>query len=361
MMQRFRALIVLTAFLALVTVMPAADAATFVYVANADSREIHVLSLNRDSGTLTPVDRVAVSGDVMPMAVSPDRRFLYAALRSEPFSVASFSIDRASGKLAALGTTPLPDSMAYVATDRTGRYLLSASYGGHKIAINPIGTQGAVEAGTNQVLATKPNAHAILTDPSNKYLFVPSLGGNVVLQFKFDAAAGTVSPNAPAELDAVSGAGPRHLIFHPNGRMAYLINELDASIYALGFDAGSGTLTRRQSVSALPPGFQEKPWAADIHITPDGRFLYATERTSSTIAAFKVDAEGMLSAVGNFPTEKQPRGFNIDSQGRFLLAVGQLSHGMTVHEINRDTGALTARHQYEMGKNPNWVEIVDLD
>ena len=340
--------------------MPA-DATTIVYVANADSREISILGMNRETGALTAVDTVAVPGAVMPLAVSPDRRFLYAALRSEPFSYMSFAIDRATGRLAPLATAPSPDSMAYIATDRTGRHLLGASYGGNKIAINPIGANGSVEAKPTQVVATKPNAHSILADPSNRFVFAASLGGNALLQFKFDAATGTVSPNTPAEVEADAGAGARHFIFHPGGRIVYLINELDASIYTLAFDAASGTMKRVQRVSALPPGFAGKPWASDIHITPDGRFLYGAERTSHTIAGFRVDAAGMLSPIGSVPTEQQPRGFAIDPRGRFLLSTGQTSHGMTVHAIDQHTGALAPRHRVEVGKNPNWVEIVDLD
>lgn len=336
------------------------NATTIVYVANADSREISIFGMNRDTGALTAVDTVAVPGAVMPLAVSPDRRFLYAALRSEPFSYASFAIDRTTGRLTALSTIPAPDSMAYIATDRTGRHLLGASYGGNKIAINPIGANGSVETKPSQVVATKPCAHSILADPSNEFVFAASLGGNALLQYKFDAASGTVSPNTPAEVAADAGAGARHFVFHPGGRVAYLINELDASIYTLAFDAASGTMKRVQSVSALPAGFAGKPWASDIHITPDGRFLYGAERTSHTIAGFKVDAAGMLSPIGSVPTEQQPRGFAIDPRGRFLLSTGQVSHGMTVYAIDRDTGALTPRHRHETGKNPNWVEIVDL-
>lgn len=341
--------------------MPAASATTVVYVANADSREISILGMSRETGALTAVDTVAVPGAVMPLAVSPDRRFLYAALRSEPFSYASFAIDRTTGRLAPLATTPSPDSMAYIATDRTGRHLLGASYGGNKIAVNPIDANGSVAARPSQVVATKPNAHAILADPSNRFVFAASLGGNVLLQFKFDAATGTVSPNTPAEVEADTGAGARHFIFHPGGRIVYLINELDASIYALAFDAASGTMKRVQRVSALPPGFTGKPWASDILITPDGRFLYGAERTTHTIAGFRVDGAGMLSPIGSTPTEQQPRGFAIDPRGRFLLSTGQTSHGMTVYAIDQYTGALAPRHRVEVGKNPNWVEIVDLD
>ncbi|MBI3707836.1 MAG: beta-propeller fold lactonase family protein, partial [Proteobacteria bacterium] len=152
-----------------------------------------------------------------------------------------------------------------------------------------------------------------------------------------------------------------HFVFHPSNRFVYLINELDATINVYAFDGVAGLLSELQSVSALPPGFQGKPWAADLHVTPDGRYLYGTERTSSTIAGFTVDAgSGKLSPIGHFPTEKQPRGFNIDSRGRFLIAVGQVSNGMTVYAINADSGKLAALKQYPVGKNPNWVEIVEF-
>ncbi|PYM90597.1 MAG: 6-phosphogluconolactonase, partial [Candidatus Rokuibacteriota bacterium] len=120
-------------------------------------------------------------------------------------------------------------------------------------------------------------------------------------------------------------------------------------------------LKEKQSISALPPDFQGKPSAADLHITPDGKFLYGSERTSSTLAGFKVDpASGMLSSIGSVPTEKQPRGFNIDASGRYVLAVGQLSHALSSYRIDPESGKLTKLKEYPMGKNPNWVEIVDL-
>jgi len=156
-------------------------------------------------------------------------------------------------------------------------------------------------------------------------------------------------------------AGPRHFVFHANGKLVYVLGELDASVYVFDYDAATGQLKERQAVSALPPGFQGKPWAADLHITPDGKFLYGSERTSSTLAGFKVDpANGTLSSVGSVPTEKQPRGFSIDPSGRYLLVVGQLSHGMSSYRIDAESGKLTKLKEYPMGKNPNWIEIVDL-
>ncbi len=331
------------------------------YISNADSREIVVARLAGD-GTLAEIERVGTAGAVMPLALSPDRRFLFAALRSEPFGAASYAIDRQTGRLTHIATAPLPASMAYIATDRSGRFLLSASYPSAVAAVSAIDSEGRVGTAPVQVFDTEPNAHCILTDPGNRFAFVPCLGGDAVLQLRFDANSGRLAPNAPAEARTEKGAGPRHLVFHPGGRFAYLANELDAGVVAFAFDAATGTLRETARASALPPGFAGKPWAADIHATPDGRFLYVSERTSSTLAGFRIERAGAaLAAIGHWPTETQPRGFAIDPAGRFLLGTGQISNSLTIHAIDEATGTLTALKRYPMGANPNWVEIVALD
>lgn len=333
---------------------------TIVYVSNADSREIAVLQLAKD-GALAEIERVKTSGMVMPLALSPDKRFLFAALRSEPFGAASFRIDRQTGRLTHIATAPLPASMPYLATDRSGRYLLSASYQSAVAAISAIDAEGRVGTAPVQVLDTAPNAHCILTDPANRFAFVPCLGGDHLMQLRFDAASGRLSPNATTTVPTKKGAGPRHLVFHPDGRLAFLINELDASLVSFAFDAEKGTLSELDAASALPEGFTGKPWAADIHVHPEGRFVYASERTSSTLAGFKLEAEtGMLATIGHWPTETQPRGFAIDPGGKFLLSAGQMSNSLTVYAIDQKSGALTTLKRYPMGANPNWVEIVTL-
>lgn len=337
-----------------------ASTATVAYVSNADSREISVLSVDDKSGQVKMLQTVPVTGTVMPLAVSPDKRFLYAALRSEPYSVASFRIAGSDGTLTPAGTAALPDSMAYIATDKSGRFLFAASYGGHKMSVNPIAADGAVGA-TTQVLPTGQNAHAAIPGPDNRSLFVTNLGADQVMQLRFDPATGKVSSAAPAAVATRAKAGPRHLVFHPNGRTAYLLNELDASVDQLDFDAAKGTLTQRKTWSTLPAGFSGKPWAADLHLTPDGRFLYTSERTSSTLAMWAVNAaDGELRLIGHVPTEKQPRGFHVTPSGRWLLAVGQLSNALTVYRIDPDSGRLAAQSTLPLGKNPNWVEIIDL-
>jgi 6-phosphogluconolactonase len=340
-------------------------AATFVYVGNAESNEVYVLRLDRTSGDLTLVEKVAIPGITKagistPMAVSPDRRFLYVGTRGEPKIAAGFAIDPTRGTLKHIASGPLADSMAYIATDRTGRFLLGASYPGHKITVNPIGPPGTVKP-PQQVLPGHQNAHSILVDAGNRHVLAATLGNDLVNQFTFDAANGMLASNTPPSVSVKEKAGPRHFVFHPSGKLVYVLGELDGSIYVFDYDAGTGQLKEKQTVSALPPDFQGKPSAADLHITADGKFLYGSERTSSTLAGFKVDpANGTLSAIGSVPTEKQPRGFNIDSSGRYLLAVGQLSHAMSTYRIDPDSGKLIKLKEYPMGKNPNWIEIVDL-
>ncbi|MSO56412.1 MAG: lactonase family protein [Acidobacteria bacterium] len=342
-----------------------ARAATFVYVGNTESNEIYVLQLDRESGDLTLVEKVPIPGvtkpgNSTPMAVSPDRRFLYAGTRGEPMIAAGFAIDPTSGRLRYVASGPLADSMAYIAVDRTGRFLLGASYPGHKVTVNPIGPPGTVQP-PRQVLDNHPNAHSIRADAENRNVLVPTLGNDFVNVFRFDAATGTLAPHTSASVRLKEKTGPRHFVFHPNGKIVYVLGETDAAVHVFDYVAATGHLKEKQSVSALPSGFQGSPAAADLHITPDGNFLYASERRSSTLAGFKVDpANGTLTSIGSAPTEKQPRGFAIDSSGRYLLAVGQLSHGMSSYRIDPGSGKLNKLKEYPMGKNPNWIEIVDL-
>ncbi len=340
---------------------------TLVYVSNAGSKEIFVFAMDRDSGDLSEIERVAVPGTnrpsptSIPMAMSPDRRFLYAALRSEPFPVSSFAIDPHSGRLRHLGAAPLADSMAYIVTDRTGRFLLSASYPGAKLAINPIDAAGRVATPPTQILATGAKAHCVVVDASNRYAYCTNLGVDLVMQLRFDAATGTVAPNQPPAIATRAGAGPRHLAFHPSGRFLYLLNETDATLGAYQVDRDTGTLRELQTVPTLPRDFAGKPSAADLHVTPDGRFVYASERTTSTIKGYRLDPErGTFLRCGRWPTETTPRSFAIDPRGRFLLAAGLSSNAMTVSAIDPDQGLLTPLRQYRLGDMPSWIEIVDL-
>jgi 6-phosphogluconolactonase len=352
-----------------------ASADTFTYVGNAGSNNISVFKLDSKTGDMIPVQTAAFSGvdkpgGSTPLAVSPDRHVLIAGIRSQPYIAVSYAIDAKTGELKQIGSGPLADSMANIAFDRSGKFLFSASYGGNKVAVNPVGADGIVAA-ASQVIPTGLNAHAFLPSPDNRFVFATNLGSDQVLAFKFDSGTGTLSPNEAATVKTPEKSGPRHFIFHPNGKFVYLVHELNADLAVYAYDADKGTWHEEQRTTALPtdaagklfPGkpFSGKPWAADLHLTPNGQFLYASERTSSTLTAFKVDAAtGRLTTIDSVPTETQPRGFNIDPSGHFLAAVGELSNGMTVYAIDQATGRLSKLKSYAVAKQPNWVEFVSF-
>lgn len=348
-------------------------AATFVYVSNAEDGDIGMYTLKSD-GLLQAGPRFKAGGDVMPMTVSPDKRFLVAALRSKPFTAHTYSIDRASGALRQVGSGPLAESLPYITFDRKGRFLLGASYGGNLVSVNPVGTDGRVGEPL-QVIPTARNAHAIITDKTNRFAFVPHLGTDQVFQFLFDEKSGRLSANTPPLLQLRAGSGPRHLITSPDNRFVYLLNELTASVSTLSLE--NGILKEIDSTSSLPkdtrlgPGLPRPQqgrdvgndiWASDIHITPNGRFLYTAERTGSTINAFTVNtASGLPTYTGSTPTERQPRGFRIDPAGRFMVVSGEKSAMLATYAIDPASGSLRQIGRFPTGKGSNWVEIVSFD
>src|SRR5262245_24153406 len=353
-------------------------AATFVYVSNNEEGTIGVYTLKPD-GSLEPGARVQAAGKVvMPMSVSPDKRFLVAAVRSQPYSAQTYGIDRGSGALTSVGTGPLAESFPYILHDRSGRFLLGASYPGHLVSVNPIGADGRVGEPI-QVIPTARNAHAIVTDRTGRYVFVPHLGTDQVFQFVFDQKSGRLASNTPPLIQLKDGTGPRHLVVSSDNRFVYLLNELTATVTTLALDGKTGLLTQVSSVSALPPESKLVPggprgpdapkrdrsndiWASDLHLTPNGRFLYAAERTSNSIGAFSVEsASGKLTYLGSTPTEPQPRGFRIDPTGRYMVVSGERSDTLSTYAIDAASGALKPIGKYPTGKGSNWVEIVSFD
>ena len=380
--MRFTNLSRATALTMAMTLAGAASAATFVYVSNAEDANIGVYTLQLD-GTLQPGARAEAGKVVMPMAVSPDRRYLYAAIRSKPFTVVTYAIDRKTGDLKQLSTAPLAESYPYITVDRSGRHLLGASYGAHQVGVNAIGKDGKV-SDPRQVIPTGRNAHSIIVDRTNHYAFVPHLGTDQIFQFRFDPKTGRLASNTPAVVQMKAGTGPRHIIVSPDNKFVYLLNELTATVTTLSLDAKSGLLTEVSSASVLPADSKLVPgaprgavgapggppprntdndiWASDLHLTPNGRFLYAAERTSNSLGAFGVDpASGKLTYLSNTPTEKQPRGFAIDPTGRYVVVSGEKSDTISVYSIDQASGALTFLQKYPTGKGSNWVEIVSFD
>jgi 6-phosphogluconolactonase len=363
----------------LITAAGAAHAAMYVYVSNAEDGNIGMYTMEGD-GTLKPEDRVETGKLVMPMSVSPDKRFLFAAVRTKPFTAVTYAIDRKTGALTQRAKGPLAESFPYIYADKTGRYLLGASYGGHLVSVNPIGKDGKVGE-PQQVIPTALNAHSIITDKTNRFVYVPHLGTDQIFQFRFDAKTGKLTANTPPVVQMKAGTGPRHIIISGDNRFAYLLSELVGTVTTLSLDQKTGLLTQVSVASMLPADSKLKPgaprvpagqgeaprdvsndiWASDLHLTPDGKFLYAAERTSSTINAFSVDgAAGKLAYLSSTPTEKQPRGFRIDPKGKYMVVSGELSDTISVYAIEAD-GGLKLLQKYPTGKDSNWVEIVSFE
>src|SRR6201993_2254488 len=263
-------------------------AGTFVYVSNAEDGDIGMYTLQAD-GSLQPGQRFKANKLVMPMVVSPDKRFLIAAVRSKPFHAYSYSIDKSSGALNLVGTGTLAESYPYIALDRSGRFLLGASYGANQVGVNPVGADGRVGEPL-QVIPTARNAHSIRIDNTNRFVFVPHLGTDQVFQFVFDDKAGRLTANTPPVLQLKQGTGPRHIIVSADNRFVYLLSELVGTVTTLALDAQTGTLKEVVSVSvlsadtklglALPRGPVGVPgqaprdtgndiWASDLHLTPN--------------------------------------------------------------------------------------------
>lgn len=357
-----------------------ASAATYVYVSHGEGGTIGMYTMAAD-GTLTPGENADAGGKpVMPMSVSPDKRFLYAAVRTKPFTAVTFGIDSKTGALKKVSTGPLADSVPYIRVDKSGRYLLSASYHAHLISVNPIGKDGKVAPPT-QVMPTARHAHAIITDNSGQWVFVPHLGTDQVFQFRLDKKTGKLVANTPPTVQLKLGSGPRHIIMSPDNKFAYLLNELNGTVTTLSLDGKTGLLTEVSTTSIMPEGSKLVPgsprlppvagqtpkdvsndiWASDLHVTPNGKFLYAAERTTSSLMAFSVDpATGKLTWLSATPTEKQPRGFRIDGPGKHLVVTGEKSDTLSVFEIDGATGALKLLKKYPTTKGSNWVEIVSF-
>jgi 6-phosphogluconolactonase len=360
------------------------SAATYVYVSNADDGDIGLYTLESD-GTLKPGDKFDAGGKpVMPMSVSPDKKYLFAAVRAKPFTAVTYSIDRKSGKLKEVGRGPLAESFPYIWTDKTGKFLLGASYGANLVSVNPIGRDGKVGEPL-QVIPTARNAHSIVTDRTNKFVFVPHLGTDQIFQFRFDDKNGKLTANTPPVVQLRSGTGPRHIIISADNKFAYLLSELVATVTTLSLDPKTGQLKETSVASFLAPESKLVPgaprgaisgpgtnappprdvsndiWASDLHLTPNGRFLYALERTGNQIGAMSVDpATGKLTYLSTTPTEKQPRGFQIDPSGKYMVVTGEKSETISVYSIE-DNGALRLLKKYPTGKGSNWVEIVSFD
>jgi len=345
-----------------------------LYVGLQDDDKIVSFGIDTSSGKLAPRGETPAAGAPSVFAVGPDRRVLYVGYRGTP-AIESCRIDSASGALTSLGRVALEQAPTYLATDRTGKYLLSAHYQGGYAAVHPLGSNGAVSGPAIDRQSTAPGAHAILTDPSNRFAFVPHIarlndnvleppknnpGPNFIAQFRFDAATGRLSPNESFKLDPPGPIGPRHYCFHPTLDLAYFSDEQGCSVTSYRWDRTAGTLSAAGTIPSLPEGVTVRNTCSQIYLTPSGRFLYVGNRGHNSIAGFAVDSAGRLTPAGHVPTEAVPTAFGLDSSGTLLFSAGTATGRLASYRVNGETGALTPLEIYTAGKRPAAVLAVPV-
>jgi 6-phosphogluconolactonase len=346
-----------------------------LYVGLQDDDKIVSFGIDAGAGKLVPSRETPAAGGPSVFAVSPDRRVLYVGYRGTP-AIESCRIDSASGALTSLGRVVAEHAPTYLATDRTGKHLLSAHYQGGYAAVYPLGSDGAVSGPARDRQNTAPGAHAILTDPSNRFAYVPHIarqndnvleppknipGPNFIAQFRFDPATGRLHPNEPFKVDPPGPIGPRHYCFHPTRDLAYFSDEQGCSVTAYSLDRASGTLSAVATIASLPAGVTVRNTCSQIHLTPSGRFLYVGNRGHNSIAGFAVDpSTGRLTPAGHAPTEAVPTAFGLDSTGTFLFAGGTATGRLASYRVNGETGALAPLEVSTVGQRPAAVLAVPL-
>jgi 6-phosphogluconolactonase len=336
-----------------------------VYVGHSNpTGDILLFHMNPATADLTPVDTIPTGSSSSFLAVDPTRRFLYATQnRSDQLS--AFALEPATGRPTFLGRVPVPPGPdateagpSYLRVDATARFVLCANYRGHNTAVFAREASGRLGQ-LVQSLSHGKHAHAVVLSPDNRFAFVPYLGSDKVMQYRFDDRTGALGPNDPPFVATAPGAGPRHLTFHPDGVRAYLVNELDATVMAFDYDPRQGTLQERQCLDSLP-GYTGRRWGADIHVHPRGRFLYVSNRAHDSLTLFHIHpATGALALVGQTPSGgRSPRSFCLDPAGRFLLAAHQESGNLVTFAIDSDSGRLEPLSDRAVAASPTFIDIV---
>ena len=349
-----------------------------VYLSIAGENRISIYTFDVSTGVIELQENVDVSGSPGPLTLSRCGNFLYAGLRSSR-EISTFRIHEKSRQLTLLDTIQLDADTCYIATDKTGNYLLSTYYGAGKVTVHAIGNDKTVQDEPIQTIETAPHAHYIETDASNRFTFVPhTVPRNAIYQFHFDAETGMLTENFFGNMNPDDPVGPRHYCEHPNKPFFYFSNEQGSSVSAYSLQKGDpkaaipkssdpnytihdapGLLWEFQTLSTLPDNFDEHNTCAQIHIDPQGQFLYVSNRGHDSIAIFSIDEEnGELTALGHQATEPTPRVFNIDATGNFLFAGGQGSGKLATYRIDRKNGLLSPLEVHDVGRNPMWVLFV---
>jgi 6-phosphogluconolactonase len=347
------------------------------YTSRAKSEGIYLARFDTATGRLGAPELAAKTTNPSFLAAHPNRRFLYAVGEVGNFGgkpsgmVSAFSIAADSGKLTLLNQQPSGGAgPCHLAVDRTGKWLLVANYSSGSISVLPIQQDGALgEPGAivqhrgssvNPQRQEGPHAHFITPGPAGRFVLTCDLGLDKVLVYRLDPAKGTLVPNDPPSVSLKPGAGPRHLAFHPNGRLVFVISEMGSSLTSFSWDSRRGALKELETVSTLPAGFTGNSNCAEVQMHPSGKFLYGSNRGHDSIAVFAVDPRmGKLSLVEHQSTQgKNPRHFAIDPAGRWLLAENQDSDNIVVFRIDAETGRLSSAGQEIKVGSPVCVEFL---
>ncbi|WP_122570683.1 lactonase family protein [Pseudomonas viridiflava] len=353
------------------------QASTFAYISSPADGLVSQYQLDDASGALSLVEQTKAGDQVNPMALSPDGKALFAALRAKPYQVVSFSIEPVTGHLKPLAQAPLAESLAYLSTDRSGRFLMGASYGADLLSVQPIDTQHR-PSDSIQTYKTGMHAHSVRTDPSNRFAYAGNLGVDRVLQYRLEPKDGKLVPIGEGYVTVPENTGPRHLAFAPNGKFLYVVGEMSGTVTAFSIDDKTGGLKQVNQANGIPARLKLAPgqardarnndlkddptpriWAADVRISPDGKWLFTSERTSSSVSVFKVDpATGKVTFVENYPVEeKQPRNIAVAPNGRWLLVTGEKAEKVGSYSIAAD-GALKRVSEAPSGKGALWIEML---
>ncbi|VWB72538.1 3-carboxymuconate cyclase [Burkholderia pseudomultivorans] len=349
--------------------MPNTDRLTVV-VSNAVDGDLATFSLTHD-GAIAPLARYPAADNAMPIAVQADRARLYVATRGAQPSIVAFRVAPATGALARLGATAIDASHAYLSLDRGGRWLLGASYGGNSLSVYDAARVRDGDGAPLHVADGIANAHAVVVSPDNRFAYVSSLGSDRVFCFALEEDAHGLRVREHGETRVPAGFGPRHLRFARDGRTLIAVSEFHGTLATFARDADSGRLDDAQvsaphpAVAGLAPGHARPPapvepavWAADLQLTPDERFAYVSERTSSQLLCYRRNADNRFEPAHATATETQPRGFAIDPSGRWLVACGERSEHVAVYAISPDDGALSLHARAPGGRGANWIAIV---
>ena len=344
-------------------------------VAGEQDNTIFLYRVSEATGALTRLS--AQHGGASPtyLTMTPDRHFLYAVNETQTFrgavsgGVSAFAVDQHTGNLKLLNQEPSNGaSPCYISLDHTGKAALVANYVSGNVSLLPIGANGQLGApSTDQHTGSGPHknqagphAHCLLPDPANKFAFAVNLGTDQVYGYRLDPAAGRLTRQPTPAFVAKPGAGPRHLVFHPNGKRAYLVNELNSTVTALSYDAAAGQFSELQTISALPAGYAGENSCADIHVAPSGLFLYASNRGHNSIAVFAIDSgTGRLLPIQDVDTQgKTPRNFTLDRSGRLLLVANQNSNNVVSYRVDPQSGLLTPTGQSTEVPSPMFLQVV---